>query len=113
MHDYLKANDLLVVPIDKGRVFCVIKKSMCREKYDDVLNSDQFQKINGAKHKIVLKNEKLAQSRQQLIKQDKINYNIYEILRSTVSQPAQFYGLAKKLEQISDTNLPEAIRRKR
>ena len=73
-----------------------------------------MQKINGAKHKIVLKKEKLAhKSQQQLIKQEKIIYNVYEILRSTVSQPAKFYGLARKLEQTFGTILPEATGRKR
>ena len=49
VHDYLKSNDLLVVPFDNGCDFCVMKKSTYREKLDDVLNSDQFQKINEAK----------------------------------------------------------------
>ena len=49
VHDYLKSIDLLVVPFDNGCDFCVLKKSTYREKLDDVLNSDQFQKINEAK----------------------------------------------------------------
>ena len=44
VHDYLKANDLLAVPFDKGCGFCVMKKSTYTEKLAEVLNSDQFQK---------------------------------------------------------------------
>ena len=58
VHDYLKANDLLAVPFDKGCGYCVMKKSNYREKLDEVLNSDQFQKIDRAKDEIGIKNEK-------------------------------------------------------
>ena len=73
VHDYLKANDLLAVPFDKGCGFCVMKKSTFREKLDEVLNSDHFQKINGSKDDIVIKNEKqIKNSLQQLMKQGKL-----------------------------------------
>ena len=96
VHDYLKANDLLAVPFDKGCGFCVMKKSTYREKLDEVLNSDQFQKIEVAKDEIVIKNEKqINNSLQNLMKQGKISDKIYQGLRSTGSQPARLYGLAK------------------
>ena len=61
-----------------------------------MLNSDQFQKINGAKDDIVIKNEKqIDNSLQQLMKQGKINDKIYQRLRSTGLQSAGLYGLAK------------------
>ena len=94
-HDYLKANDLLAVP-DKGCGFCVMKKLTYWEKLDDVLNLDQFQKFNGAKHEIVIKNEKqIKNSLQQLRKKGKIIDKIYQRLRSTASLPARLYGLVK------------------
>ena len=78
VHDYLKANDLLAVPFDKGCGLRVNKKSTFMEKLDEVLNSDQFQKINGAKDDIVIKNEKqINNSLQQLMKQGEISDNIY------------------------------------
>ena len=96
VHDYLKANDLLAVPFDKGCGFCVMKESTYREKLDEVLNSDQFQKIDGAKDQLVIKNEKqINNSLEQLMKQGKIGDKIYQRLRSTGSQPASLYGLAK------------------
>ena len=94
VHDYLKDNDLLAVPFDKGCGFCVTKKSTYMEKLHEVLNSDQFQKINGAKDEIVIKKEKQI-SLQQLLKQGRTRDKIYQRLRSTGSQPARLYGLAK------------------
>ena len=100
MHDYLKGNDLLAVSFDKVCGFCVMKKSTYREKFDEVLNSEQFQKINGAKDEIVIKNEKhIINSLQQLTKQGKINDKIYQRLRSTGSQPARLYDMAKVLKK--------------
>ena len=52
MQDNPKANDLLAVPFDKDCGFRVMKKSTYREKLDDMLNSDQFQKTNGAKDEL-------------------------------------------------------------
>ena len=73
VHDYLKANDLLAVPFGKGCGFCVMKKSTYMEKFDEVLTSDQFQQINGAKDDIVITNEKqINNSLQQLMKQGKV-----------------------------------------
>ena len=96
VHDYLEANDLLAVPFDKSCGFCVMKKSTYREKLDEVLNSDQFQKKNGAEDELVIKNEKqINNSLQQLMKQGKIRNKIYQRLRSTGSQPERLYGLAK------------------
>ena len=90
VHDYLKANDLLAVLFDKGCGFCVMKKSTYREKLDWVLNSDQSQKIDGAKDELVIKNEKqINNNLQQLMKQGKIRDKIYQRLRSTGSQPAR------------------------
>ena len=91
-----KALDLVAVPFDKGCGFCVMKNSTYRETLDDVLNSDQFQKINGAKDEIVIKNEKqINKSLQQFMKQEKISIEIFQILNSTGSQPARPYGPAK------------------
>ena len=96
VYDHLKANDLLAVRFDKGCGFCVMKKSTYREKLDEVLNSDQFQKIHGTKDELVIKKEKqINNSLQQLIKPEKISDKIYQRLRSTSSQPARPYGLAK------------------
>ena len=66
------------------------------KKLDEVLNSNQFQKINGAKDNIVIENEKqISNSLQQLMKQGKISDKNCQRLRSTGSQPAKLYALAK------------------
>ena len=73
-----------------------MKKSTYREKLNEVLNSDQFQKIDGAKKELLIKNEKqINNSLQPLMKQGKISDKIYQRLRSTGSQLARHYGLAK------------------
>ena len=73
VQDTIKVNDLLAIPFDKGCGFHVMKKSTYREKLDDVLNSDQFRKVNGAKNDIVIKNEKqINNNLQQLVKQGKL-----------------------------------------
>ena len=106
VQDYLKGNDLLAVPFDKDCGFCVMKKSTYREKLDEVLNSDQFQKIDGAKDELVIKNEKqINNSLQQSMKQ--IIDKIYQRLRSTGLQPARLYGLAKVHEK--DTPLRHVL----
>ena len=54
------------------------------------------EKIDRAKDELVIKNEKqINNSLQQLMKQGKISDKIYQRLRSTGSQPARLYGLAK------------------
>ena len=66
------------------------------KKFDEVLNSDQFQTIHGPKDDIVIKDEKqIKNSLQQLMKQGKISDKIYQRLWSTGSQPARLYDLAK------------------
>ena len=100
MHGYLKAKDLLAVPFEKGCGFYVMKKSTYREKLYDTLNSDQIQKINGGKDEIVIKHEKeINNSLQQLMKQGESSDKNYQRLRSTGSQPARLYGLAKVHEK--------------
>ena len=77
-----------------------MKKSTYREKPDVLLNADQFQKINEAKDETVIKNEKQINiSPQQLMKQGKIIYKIYNRLRSTDSQPARLYRLTNVLKK--------------
>ena len=73
VHDYLKTQDSLAVLFDKCCGFCVTKKPTYRERLDDVLNSDQFKKINGAKNRIFIKNEKqINNSMQELMNQGKL-----------------------------------------
>ena len=77
VHDNLKTKDLMAVPFAQGYDFCVMKKLTCREKLDDVLNLDQFQKINRAKDEVVIEIEKqINNSLQQLMKQGKISDKI-------------------------------------
>ena len=79
MHDYLKAKDLLFVLFDRGCGFFVMTKSTYSEKFEDVLNSDQFRKINGVKLENVIKPKKqISNGLQQLMKQGKKDDEIYQ-----------------------------------
>ena len=74
----------------------MMKKSTYREK-----RSDQFQKINGAKDEIVIKNEKqINNSLQQLMKQGKISDKIYQRLRSTGSNQRGFMAWQRYIKKI-------------
>ena len=42
---YLKENNLLAIPLDKGTGICIMKKKTYRDKLKDILNLDQFEKI--------------------------------------------------------------------
>ena len=87
MQKYLRDNDLIAVPFDKGVGSCVMKKSTYAEKLEKVLekNCDN----------IVMKNEKeLNKELLDMRKKGKIPVKIYEAL-STGAQPAKLYGLAK------------------
>ena len=132
VHDYLKANDLLAVPFDKVCGFCVMKKSTYMEKLDEVLNSDQFQIINGAKDDIVIKNEKqINNSLQQLMKQGKLvtkfikdsgqlvynqqGFMVWQRYIKKYTSPTCYFDTwykLRKLKQICDTIFPESTGRK-
>ena len=42
---YLKQNDLLAVPFDKGVGICLMKRDTYQRKMDDILSLDQFEKL--------------------------------------------------------------------
>lgn len=46
---YLKDNSL-VVPFDKGTGICVMKSDIFSEKLNEIVNLEQFVKINPRKH---------------------------------------------------------------
>ena len=76
--DFLKDQKLLAVPVNKICGFCVMKKTTYSDKENEILSSRQ---LNSILHK--------------LMKQGKISEKIYRRLRTTGSQPARLYGLAK------------------
>ena len=92
----MKDQKLLAVPFDKGCGFCVMKQTAYLDKLHEILRSSQFEPRNGTSDDRRIRTEKpINSSLHQLMKQGKINENIYHRLRTTGSQPARLYGLAK------------------
>ena len=95
-NDFLKDQKLLVVPFDKRWGFCVMKQKTYSDKLNEILSSSQFEPHNGESDDLTIRTEKLINSSlHQLMKQGKISEKIYHRLRTTGSQPARFYNLAK------------------
>ena len=60
-------------------VICVMRKSTYREKLEDAINADLFQKLNGARDEIVIKTDKQKKNIvQPLMKQGKIPDKNYQ-----------------------------------
>ena len=96
LQKYLRDNALIVVPFDKGVVFCVTKKSTYAEKLEKVSDCEQSRKLEKSCDNIVMKKEKeLNKELLDMRKKGKIPVKVYESLRSIRAQPARLYGLAK------------------
>ena len=96
---YLKDNDLLAIPFDKGVGICVMKREKYEEKMSDILNLPQFEKVvqtrKNAKHPVSKEHERVCKKLLDLQKNGKIDAELYTKLYPTGSQPARTYGLAK------------------
>ena len=96
---YLKDNDLLAIPFDKGVGICVMKRSVYNEKLDAIIHLPQFEKVvkgrKNAKHPLLKEEERIVQSLKKLRDEGRIDENLYRKLKPRGSQPARLYGLAK------------------
>ena len=54
---YLKDNGLLASALDKGTGVCVMKSDIYAEKLNEILNLEQFVKINLTRKEMCLKEE--------------------------------------------------------
>ena len=73
-----------------------MKQTTCSYKLNEILSSSQFQPRNGESDDLTIRTEKQVNSSlHQLMKQGKISEKIHHRLRTTGSQPARLYGLAK------------------
>ena len=95
-NDFLKDQKLLAVPFDIGCGFGVMKQTTYSDKLNEFLSSSQFEPRNEESDDLTIGTEKLINSSlHQLMKQGKVSEKIYHRLRTTGSQPARLYGLAK------------------
>ena len=104
---YLKENDLVAVPFDKGIGICVMKRQDYHRKLDDILNLPQFEKVvntrKNAKHPVLKEEERVVDTLKELKNQGKIDKELYKKLKPRGSQPARLYGLAKVHKKIIPT----------
>ena len=96
---YLKQNNLLAVPFDKGIGICVMKREDYESKLDNIINLPQFEKITStrknAKHPVLKEEERIITTLKRLHEEDNISAELFDKLKPRGSQPARLYGLAK------------------
>ena len=96
---YLKTKQLLAVPYDKGKGFCLMKEDTYRTKLEDITNGSQFEKITNtrknARHIIIKEEERINEVIETLQNEGKINTTLASLLTSRGGQPPRLYGLAK------------------
>ena len=96
---YLKENDLVAVPFDKGVGICIMKRSTYNEKLDAILQLPQFEKHHkprkNAKHPVLKEQERVVDILKELRDAGSIELSLNRKLKPRGSQPARLYGLAK------------------
>ena len=96
---YLKQNELLAVPFDKGVGICVMKEKLYQNKMMDIIKLPQFQKIyktrKNQKHPVLKEEERIQTALKDLLEKGKIDQVLYDKMRPKGSQPPRLYGLAK------------------
>ena len=103
---YLKDNDLLAIPFDKGVGICVMKKSAYHEKMDKIISLPQFSKYvkprSNAIHPVLKEEERILKTLEALRDNGKIDEQLFQEIKPHGSQPARLYGLAK----VHKSNIP-------
>ena len=96
---YLRENNLLAVPFDKGIGICVMDQDTYNRKLDAIINLPQFEKEThkrkNEKHPVLKEEERIVQMLKKLKSENKIKESLYEKLKPIGSQPPRLYGLAK------------------
>ena len=96
---YLKENNLLAVPFDKGIGIALMGRDTYYNKMNKIINLPQFEKMEknrkNGKHPVMKEEERVVTILKNLRNEGKINEEIYEEIRPKGSQPARLYGLAK------------------
>ena len=100
---YLKENDLLAIPFDKGVGICLMHKDAYHDKMNSIIALPQFQKWikprKNAMHPLLKEEQRVSDILTELLQNGKIDEGLYNQLSPTGSQPARLYGLAKVHKQ--------------
>ena len=96
---FLKENNLLAVPFDKGVGICIMKKDSYDEKMNKIIKLPQFEKYvkprKNTKNPVVKEEERIVKELKELLAERKISEGLYNELKPIGSQPPRLYGLAK------------------
>ena len=92
-----KRQDIAVLKADKGRDFVIVNRDKCNEKCLELLDTEQFQKLN---HDPTKTTERKVQNALRKIK-SKLSINEYKRIYPTGSSPGKLYGTAK-IHKLSD-----------
>ena len=96
---YLKEQDLLAIPFDKGVGICIMEREAYHRKLNKIISLPQFQKLENrrknAKHPVFKEEERVKEILTKLLKEQKITEELYHTMKPRGSQPARLYGLAK------------------
>ena len=96
---YLKKNNLVAVPFDKGVGICLMKREQYCEKMNDIIKLPQFKKVvnerKNARSPVLKEEDRVMSKLKSLLDEDKIGQVLFDKMKPTGSQPARLYGLAK------------------
>ena len=97
--EFLKENDLLAVPFDKGIGYCIMPRETYEKKLEPIINLPQFEKyVDGrknAKHPILKEEDRVTDVLRNLKNDGKISETLFNELKPVGSQAPRLYGLAK------------------
>jgi len=102
---YLKDNNLLAVPFDKGIGICVMSKELYNSKLEAILQLSQFEKIvttrKNAKHIVLKEEERIVNILKYMKQNDRIDEKLFTKLRPMGSQPPRLWTGESPQEQHS------------
>ena len=81
---YLKENDLLAIPFDKGIGICIMKKDTYYNKMEAIINLPQFTKVEkkrkNEKHPVLKEEERIVNILKSLKEEGKIDGEVFDTL---------------------------------
>ena len=96
---YLKDNELLAIPFDKGIGICVMDKKAYHNKLDQIISLPQFEKVlpkrKNEMHPVLKEEQTIIETLKTLKSIGDISKELYYKIKPRGSQPAYLYDLAK------------------
>ena len=96
---YLKNNNLIAVPFDKGVGICLMSIESYNQKLGEILKLPQFEKMTkqrtNAKEFVLKEEEDIVKCLKELLNEEQISQKAFDMLKPVGSKPPRLYGLAK------------------